>query len=135
MPASGVNFSGAIVKRVKRGGDERPRAGIKRQIAPLLDQRARQRLGKNALGQAERERLALAFVAGLVAGDKRHRHFGPGPGMVGDILDGLAGAVLVRACGSTSAKSGGPNSGCGGIAFRLRGSSLRVKVARASVTP
>ena len=81
-------------QRIERGEDERPRARIEREIAPLLDQRPRQRLGENALGQAERERLALAFVAAFVAGDQRHHHFGAGPGMVGQILDGLPDAVL-----------------------------------------
>ena len=69
------------------------RIGVEREIAALLDQRARQRLGEDALGQAERERLALALVAALVMGDQRHRHFGAGPGMIGQILDGLADAV------------------------------------------
>ena len=80
-------------QRVERGDDERSRIGVEREIAPLLDQRLRQRLGEDALGQAQRERLALALVAALVAGDERHHHFGAGPGMIGQILDGLADAV------------------------------------------
>ncbi len=81
-------------ERIERGGDQRPRAGIEREIAALLDQRPRQRLGEDALGQAERERLALALVAAFVAGDERHHHFGAGPRMIGQILDGLADAVF-----------------------------------------
>ena len=81
-------------QRVERGDDERTRPGIEREIAPLFDQRPRQRLGEHALGQAEGERLAVALVAALVAGDQRHHHVGAGPGMVGQILDGLADAFL-----------------------------------------
>ena len=75
----GVNFSGAMASASSAVMHERPRIGVEREIAPLLDQRARQRLGENALRQAERERLALADVAAFVMGDERHRHFGAGP--------------------------------------------------------
>ena len=81
-------------QRIERGGDERPSAGVERQIAPLFDQRARQRLAEQPLGKAERERFALALIAGFVVGNERHDHFGAGPGMIGQILDGLADAVL-----------------------------------------
>jgi hypothetical protein len=77
-------------QRVERGDDQRTGPSIEREIASLFDQRPRQRLGEHALGQAERERLAFALVAALVAGDQRHHHVGAGPGMIGQILDGLA---------------------------------------------
>ena len=80
-------------ERIERGDDLRPRIGVHRQIAPLFDQRPRQGLDEDALRQAERQRIALADIAALVMGDERHRHFGAGPGMVGEILDGLADAV------------------------------------------
>jgi hypothetical protein len=79
-------------QRVERGEDERPRIGVEREIAALLDQRPRQRLGEDALGQAQCERLALADIAAFVAGDQRHLDFGAGPGMIGQILDGLGDA-------------------------------------------
>ena len=105
---------------VERGGDERAGAGVKRQIAPLLDQRARQRLGKNAFGKAEGERFAVAFVAGLVAGDKGHRHFGPGPGMVGEILDGLPGSAFGARLRQHQRELGRTEQRTSGIAFRPR---------------
>ncbi len=94
--------------------------------------RARQRLGEDALGQAERERLALALVAGFVARDQRHHHFGAGPGMVGQILDGLrrrrswcapaAGPARNRAARTADAR--------GLVAFaRVGASALRANVA------
>ena len=49
---------------------------------------------KTRCGRRNVERVAVAVVAAVVMGDQRHRHFGAGPGMVGQILDRLADAVL-----------------------------------------
>ena len=59
-------------ERIERGQHQRLGVGIERQIAALLDQRARQRLDEEALRQRHLARLAAAFVAGLVARDQRH---------------------------------------------------------------
>ncbi len=120
MPAFGREFFRRHRQRVERGGDERAGAGIKRKIAPLLDQRARQRLGENAFGKAERERFAFAFVAGFVAGDKRHRHFGAGPGMVGEVLDGLPDAAFGARLRQHQRELGRTEQRTSGIAFRRR---------------
>ena len=67
--------------------------GVEREIAALLDQRARQRLGERPLRQPHLLRRRAAFVVALVAGDQRHRHVDAGPRMLGQILGGRAGAV------------------------------------------
>jgi len=51
---------------------------IERQDAPLLDQRARQRLHEHALRQRELGRRARPFVAGFVLRGQRQRHLGAG---------------------------------------------------------
>ncbi len=53
MPASGMNLSGAIMSASSAVSTRGARIGIEREIAALLDQRPRQRLGEDALGQAE----------------------------------------------------------------------------------
>ena len=53
-------------QRIERGIDLRILVGVERQNAALLDQSARQRLGEQPLRQPHVERLALAFIAGLV---------------------------------------------------------------------
>src|SRR5690348_10270834 len=55
------------------------RLRVKRENAPLLDQRSRQRLDEHPFGQAELERLALALVAGFVARNERRHHVGARP--------------------------------------------------------
>ena len=94
----GRELFGRDGERVERGQHQRLLVGVERQDAALLDQRARQRLDEEALRQREFERLAAAFVAGLVVRDQRHRHLGAGPGVLGEIVDGLpapaAGARL-----------------------------------------
>ena len=86
--------SGAKRERVERGEHARLGIAVEREHAPLLNQRARHRLGERPLRQAELERRALAFVAGLVARGQDHRHVDAGPGMLGQILGGLSDAVL-----------------------------------------
>ncbi len=76
-------------ERIERGEHDRLLLGVERQVAALLDQRARHRLGEDALRQLDVGRLAAAFVAGLVARDQRHLHVGAGPGVLGEILSGL----------------------------------------------
>jgi len=68
--------------RDDRGDDLRTDAGVEREIAPLLDQRLRQRFGEQALGQAEGERLAPALVAAFIA--RRERHLTIPPTMPSD---------------------------------------------------
>ena len=92
MPASGVNFSGAMVSASSAVEHQRLLVGVERENAALLDQRARQRLDEEALRQRQFERLAAALIAGLVMGDQRHHHLAAGPGMLGEIVDGLPGA-------------------------------------------
>ena len=130
----GVEFVRRQSERIERGEHPLARIGVERQIAALLDQRPRQRLAENALRQAERERLALADVAAVVMGDERHRHFGAGPRVIGQILDRLPDALLgarlrqdQREIGRTVQRMGA--SPCGAP------SSLRAKVACAAVTP
>ncbi len=79
------------IERVEHGG---LRIGVQSQDAALLDQRARHRLHERALRQAELERRARALVAGLVARGQRHGDIGAGPGMLGEVLGGLAHAGL-----------------------------------------
>ena len=80
MPASGVNFSGAIARVSSAVSTIGLRLGIERQIAALLDQRARQRLDENPLRQRHRARLALADIAGFVLGGERDHHLAPAQG-------------------------------------------------------
>ena len=68
-----MNRSGAIESASSAVEHARLRLGVERQIAPLLDQRARQRLDEHALRQLELGRRARAFVAGLVARRQRQR--------------------------------------------------------------
>ena len=92
MLVSGMNRSGAIVSASSARQHVVLGVGVERQIAALLDQRARQRLGERPLRQPHLVRRRAALVAGLVARDERHRHVDAGPGMLGQILGGLAGA-------------------------------------------
>ncbi len=92
MLTSGVNFSGAMVSASSAVEHQRLLVGVERENAPLFDQRAGDRLDEDALRQREIDRLAAAFVAGLVAGDKLHRDLGAGPRMRGQIVGGLPGA-------------------------------------------
>src|ERR1700693_3475558 len=110
MPISGVNFSGAMANassaisttsRASASSASSRRcslmaraSGIERKLAPLLDDGAGEQVGERALRQPELVRRAGALVVGLVAGDERHRHLGAGPGMVAQVLGGLADAVL-----------------------------------------
>ena len=80
-------------QRVERGIDLRILVGVERQDAALLDQRPRQRLGEQPLRQPHAERLAPAFIAGLVLGRQRQRDVGAGIGVFAEILHGLADAV------------------------------------------
>ena len=69
-------------QRVERRIDLRILVGVERENAALFDQGARQRLGEQPLRQPHVERLAAAFVAGLVLGrrgsaSRRRRHRGP----------------------------------------------------------
>ena len=59
----GLELFGRQGQRIDGGDDQRTGARVEREIAPLLDQRPRQRFGEQTLGQAERGRLAPAFVA------------------------------------------------------------------------
>ena len=88
-----VEAVGRERERVERGEHVGLGLGIERENPPLLDQRPRHRLGERPLRQAHLGRLALAFVAGLVAGGERHLGGGAGPWIVGQILAGLADAV------------------------------------------
>ena len=67
--------------------------GVERQNSPLLDQRARQRLGEQPLRQPHVVRFALGLVAGLIACGQRQPHVGAGIGILGQILHGLADTV------------------------------------------
>ena len=80
-------------QRIERGEHARLRIAVEREDAPLLDQRARHRLGERPLRQLHFERLARALVAGFVARSQRHRHIGAGPRMFAQVLGGLADAV------------------------------------------
>ena len=81
-------------QRVERGHHAVLHVAVEREIAALLDQRAGQRLDERPLGQPQLMRRRAALVVGLVAGGERHHHVDAGPGMLGQILDGLADAVL-----------------------------------------
>ena len=91
-------------QRVERG-DQQARA-VASSAGGLLDQRAGERLTENALGQAEAERLAFAFVTAVVLGGQRHHDFGAGPGMIGQILDG-SGRRRLR-CAPAAPQAGNP---------------------------
>jgi hypothetical protein len=73
-------------ERVERGEHARLGIRVECQYPPLLHQRARHRLGERPLRQAEFERRALAFVAGLVSRGENHHHVGARPRMLGQIL-------------------------------------------------
>ena len=77
----------------KRVEDVGLRLRVACEDAPLLDQGAGHRLGERPLRQPQLERLALAFVAGLVTSDERHHRRGAGPRILGQVLAGLADAV------------------------------------------
>ena len=80
-------------QRIQRDMDLRALVGVERQDAALLDQRARQRLGEQPLGQPHVERLAAPLIAGLVLGRQGQRHIGAGIRILAEVLDGLADAV------------------------------------------
>src|SRR6266446_6715277 len=85
-----VELFGRQGERVQRGEHARLRVAVERQYPPLLDQRARDRLGERPLRQAKFERRALAFVAGLVACGQNHRHVAASPRMLGQIFGALS---------------------------------------------
>jgi hypothetical protein len=76
-------------------GDQHPVAvsGVEGELAPLLDDGTGELLGKRTLGQAEGVRRAGPHVVGFVAGRERHDDLGAGPGVIAQVLRGLAGAV------------------------------------------
>ncbi len=89
----GRELLGRDGERVERGQHDRLLVGVERQDAALLDQRARQRLDEEALRQGEFMRLAAPFVAGFVMRDQRDGDLGAGPGVLGEIVDGLPAAA------------------------------------------
>src|SRR5262245_46001642 len=89
-----VEAFGRQGERIERGEHARLGIAVERQYAPLLNQRARHRLRERPLRQAEFERRALAFIAGLVARGQNHRHVGARPRMLGQILGALSDPVL-----------------------------------------
>ena len=118
-------------ERVERGDDVRLRVGIEREIAALLDQRLRQRLGEDALAagaartarscprcRPRRGRSSVIVTSAPAQGwSVRSLMVWPTP-------------FRVRACGSTSAKSGGAVERMrlvagGGLAFLAREGRLR----------
>ncbi len=80
-------------ERVERGQHLRLGFAIEREIAALFDQGARHRLGERPLGQPHVERLGAAFIAAFVGGAERQRDVGAGPGMFGEIAQGLGDAA------------------------------------------
>jgi hypothetical protein len=104
---SALGAAPALILTLDGGYDQRTRARIERQIAPLLDQRSRQWFGEQALGQAERKRLALAFVAAFVARGQRHHHIGARPGMIGHVLHGLTDAFAGMNAGENDRRLAG----------------------------
>ena len=98
-----VETLGRQGERIERGEHVGLSVAIERKRPPLLDQRARHRLRERPLRQAEFERRALAFVAGLVARGQDHRHVDARPRMLGQILGALSGAVLACAPAATPA--------------------------------
>src|SRR3978361_486576 len=80
-------------QRVDRVIDLRLLPGIEREVAALLDQRARQRLGEQPLRQFHVEGLAAPLIAGFILGRQRQRDVRAGIGVLAEILDGLADAV------------------------------------------
>ena len=111
-----VEALGRQRERVERGEHAGLGLGVEREDAPLLDQRARHRLVERPLRQLQFERLALALVAGFVAGDERHRPLAPAHGCSVRSLVVWPTPLRVRACGSASGKSGASKSERGGIA-------------------
>src|SRR5262245_31111459 len=89
-----VELFGRQGERIERGEHARLRIGVERQYPPLLDQRARDGLGERPLRKAEFERLALAFVARLVARGQNHCHVAASPRMLGQIFGALSDAVF-----------------------------------------
>src|SRR5215469_10279216 len=89
-----VELFGRQGERIERGEHVRLRLAVERQYPPLLDQRARDRLGERPLRQAKFERRALAFVAGLVACGQNHRHIAARPRVLGQIFGALSDAVF-----------------------------------------
>ncbi len=86
--------------RVERGGDARAiGVGIEHEIAPLLDQGARQRIVEASLRQGQRDRLARPCLAGKVMRGENHRHMGAGPWMFGQIARRLRLADAIGAAG------------------------------------
>ena len=67
----------------------RTRVGIERELAPLLDERACQRLGEGMRRQGEAHRIAGALEPGLVLGGEPKRHVGSCP-RVGGKIEGVA---------------------------------------------
>ena len=86
-------FLGRNRERIERSEQARLRFSVERKDAALLDQRARQRLDEHALGQLELERGARAFIAGLVTRGQSQHDLRAGPGMIGQVLGGLACTV------------------------------------------
>src|SRR2546426_1039596 len=85
-----IELFGRQGERIERSEHARLRVAVERQYPPLLDQRARDRLGERPLRQAKFERRALAFVAGLVACGQDHRHVAASPRMLGQIFGALS---------------------------------------------
>ena len=80
-------------QRFERDQYQRLLVGVEREIAPLLDQRARQGLHKQPLRQSHIERLAASLVAGFILRRQRQRHIGAGIGIFAQVLDGLPDTV------------------------------------------
>lgn len=80
-------------QRIERDQHQRLLVGVEREIAALLDQRARQRLHEQPFRQPHVERLAAPLVSGFVLRGQRQRDVGAGIGIFAEILDGLADAV------------------------------------------
>ena len=117
-------------QRIDRGDDLRTGAGVEREIAPLLDQRLRQRFGERALGRRKANGSLLPSLPPSSRAVSVMTTSAPAQGWSVTSLMVCATPFLVRACGRTSEKSGGPYSGCGLSPFAA-GSSLRAKGCRA----
>ena len=90
----------------------RTRVGIERELAPLLDERACQRLGEGMRRQGEAHRFAGALEPGLVLGGEPKRHVGSCPRVGGKIEVSRAGGAPGRFDGGARLAIGGSTRGC-----------------------